>query len=33
MDFLLNLVFIDFGLDLEWVFQRVWVAMVIVGLC
>ena len=24
--------FIDFGLDLEWVFRRVWVAMVIVGL-
>ena len=33
MGFLLDLVFIDFGLDLEWVFLHVWVAVVIVGLC
>ena len=33
MGFPLNLVFIDFGLDLEWVFRQVWIAVVIVGLC
>ena len=33
MGFPLDLVFIDFGLDLEWVFRQVWVAVVIVGLC
>ena len=33
MGFPLDLVFIDFGLDLEWVFQQVWIAVVIVGLC
>ena len=33
MGFLLDLVFIDFGVDLEWVFRWVWVAVVIVGLC
>ena len=33
MGFPLDLVFIDFVLDLEWVFQLVWVAMVVVGLC
>ena len=31
MGFPLDLVFIDFGLDLEWVFRQVWVAVVIVG--
>ena len=33
MGFPLDLVFLDFGLDLEWVFWRVWVAVVIDGLC
>ena len=33
MGFLLDLVFTDFGLDLEWVFWQVWVVVVIVGLC
>ena len=32
MGFPLDLVFIDFSLDLEWVFRQVWVAVVIVGL-
>ena len=31
MGFPLDLVFIDFSLDLEWVFRQVWVAVVIVG--
>ena len=33
MGFPLDLVFIDFGLDLEWVFWQVWVVVMIVGLC
>ena len=33
MGFLLDLVFIDFGVDLKWVFWWVWVVVVIVGLC
>ena len=33
MGFSLDLVFIDVGLDLEWVFWQVWVAVVMVGLC
>ena len=31
MGFPLDLVFIDFGLDLEWVFRRVWVAVELGG--